>query len=96
MSVSISDLVLLVGSFFILTAGIGILRLPDTLCRAHALSKAVTLGLSLILLALLSVTSSWSVAIKVGLVIGFHFITMPLAAHIFARYAIRKQEANND
>lgn len=80
---------LLLGGAFILTAGIGILRLPDALCRSHALSKALTLGVSFILIVLLTTISTLAASVKVLLVIALNFTTIPLAAHIFALYASR-------
>ena len=41
----IGALLSLVGSLFFLTAAIGLLRLPDFYTRAHAPTKAATLGL---------------------------------------------------
>ena len=43
---------LLLGVFFMLVGCIGIVRLPDVLCRAHALTKAMTLGVVLLFLSL--------------------------------------------
>ena len=43
---------LLSGSLIILLAALGILRLPDSLCRGHALGKGMTFGLVLVLLGL--------------------------------------------
>lgn len=86
----ISAIVLLAGSLFILIAGLGILRLPDTLCRAHALSKVLPVGLSLILLVQMCLLGSYSAGIKVLLIVLFHLVTIPLAAHIFALYATKR------
>lgn len=87
---NLTALVLLAGSIFILIAGIGIVKLPNTLCRAHALSKAGTLGIGLLLISLFGVIGTYAAAIKISSVILFNLITIPLAGHIFARYAIRK------
>ena len=81
---------LLLGSGFILTAGIGIARLPDALCRAHALSKAATLGLSLLLLVLLFSSNVFATQVKLALALVFQFATIPIAGHIFALYAYKK------
>ncbi|MBN4066689.1 monovalent cation/H(+) antiporter subunit G [Simkania negevensis] len=83
-------LVLLAGSLFILIGGIGIVKLPDTICRAHALSKAGTLGIGLVLLACLGMIGTYEAAAKILIAICFNFITIPLSGHIFARYAIRQ------
>ena len=41
------------GAFFFMAGTVGLLRFPDTLSRAHALSKADNLGLGLVVLGLL-------------------------------------------
>jgi multicomponent Na+:H+ antiporter subunit G len=87
----LQGLILLTGSAFILIAGIGLVKLPDTLCRAHALSKAGTLGISLVLIALFGVIGTFAAGAKILAVICFNFITIPLSGHIFARYAIQKR-----
>ncbi|MCH1430077.1 MAG: hypothetical protein GWP59_03210 [Chlamydiales bacterium] len=79
-----------IGSAFILVAGIGMIRLPDTLSRAHALSKAATLGISLILIALFAYIGTFTAGAKILAAICFNFITIPLSGHIFARYAIEE------
>jgi multicomponent Na+:H+ antiporter subunit G len=41
------------GAFFFLAGTVGVLRFPDPLTRLHALTKADTLGLGLVVLGLL-------------------------------------------
>ena len=41
------------GAFFFLAGTVGLLRFPDSLTRLHALTKADTLGLGLVVLGLL-------------------------------------------
>jgi multicomponent Na+:H+ antiporter subunit G len=52
------------GAFFFLAGTVGLLRFPDTLTRLHALTKADNLGLGLIILGLLPLTSGPIQAIK--------------------------------
>lgn len=75
------------GVLLILIAGIGILRMPDTLCRAHALSKALTLGLMLVLFAQILQLADFQSSVKLIVAIIFQFITIPIAGHVFALYA---------
>ena len=49
----LSVISILAGLLFFLAGTIGLLRLPDTLSRLHALTKADNLGLGLIVLGLL-------------------------------------------
>ena len=51
---------LLVAAVFFSAGTLGLLRLPDTLCRIHALTKADTLGLGLVALALMVQAESWA------------------------------------
>ncbi len=80
----------LTGSFFLLVAGIGILRLPDAYCRSHALGKAMTLGLSCLLLAMgcaIPELAWW----KVALAIVFQLVTIPVASHLFCLIAYKRR-----
>jgi multicomponent Na+:H+ antiporter subunit G len=45
----IGELLALVGGVFVLLSAIGVVRLPDALARLHALAKASTLGVLLVL-----------------------------------------------
>ncbi len=45
----IGELLALLGSLFVLLAALGVLRFGDTLARMHALAKASTLGVVLLL-----------------------------------------------
>lgn len=52
------------GVLFFLAGTVGLLRFPDTLTRLHALTKADNLGLGLIILGLLPLTSGPVQAMK--------------------------------
>ena len=52
------------GAFFFLAGTVGLLRFPDTLTRLHALTKADTLGLGLVVLGLLPRAPSPTGALK--------------------------------
>jgi multicomponent Na+:H+ antiporter subunit G len=45
----IGELLALLGAMLVLLAAIGVVRLPDVLARLHALAKASTLGIVLLL-----------------------------------------------
>lgn len=79
----------LLGCFVLLIAAIGIVRLPDVYCRSHALGKGMTLGISLLLLALWLHLGTESAGIKVPLAIAFQFATIPVASHLLSRGAYR-------
>jgi multicomponent Na+:H+ antiporter subunit G len=81
---------LLVGSFFILTAAIGIIRLPDVLCRLHAVAKALTLGVFLLLLALWVHLGEKQTAFKIMVAIFFQIVTIPVSSHLISLLAFQK------
>ncbi len=56
------------GLVFFLAGTVGLLRLPDALSRLHALTKADNLGLGLIVLGLLPLVPSVTMAVKLVLV----------------------------
>jgi len=81
---------LIVGSLFCLVAAVGMLRLPDTLIRMHAATKAGTLGAGCILLAEAVVAAELGTTLKAIAVIVFLLLTAPVAAHLIGRAAYHK------
>lgn len=78
------------GSIFILISGIGLLRFPDLYCRAHSMGKAMTLGITLLLLGLWVHLGVELSGLKVFLAIFFQFLTIPVAGHLLCLLANRK------
>jgi len=91
---SIQIVFLFLGSIFIFIGALGTLLMPDTLSRAHALSKALTLGISLMLIGLLLERSTYAASTKIVLAILFQFVTIPLSGHIFAFFSYKKKLKN--
>lgn len=89
------SILLLAGAILIFIGGVGLVRLPDLLCRTHALSKAVVLGLTLLLIALLFELKSLQATTKIVMIITFHCITLPIAGQIFATYAAENDQGTN-
>ena len=75
----------LVGSFFYLASAIGLLRLPDFYCRAHAPTKAATLGL--LLCALGSALVYGPFWLEKLLLMLFVLLTAPVSAQLLVRAA---------
>ncbi len=76
-----------VGLFFSVVAAIGLVRLPDLYTRAHATSKADTLG-TVLTLAGLALTFGTNVPrAKLVLLAFFLLITNPTATHAITRAA---------
>jgi len=83
----IINLLLLLGSISMLLAAIGLLRFPDFYTRAHAGTKAASLGAGLILVAAVLPLSNSDIAVRVWLTIFFVFLTVPVAGHLLGRSA---------
>jgi multicomponent Na+:H+ antiporter subunit G len=87
-TVQTAVLVLAIGSvFFTFVATVGLLRLPDLYTRAHASSKADTLGAGFGLAAVAVAFGPSRAALKVVLLIAFIYLTNPTAAHAISRAA---------
>ena len=80
---------LILGGAFAAIAGIGLLRLPDVLIRMHASTKAGTLGVGLIVIAVAVSKGDALVTTKAALIILFLLLTAPVAAHLIGRAAYR-------
>lgn len=81
---------LIIGTFFIVVAAIGVVRMPDIYIRMHALAKAATIGIGLLTAAAAVYFNDITVT---SLVIGtniFLFITAPTATHILGKVVIEK------
>ncbi len=81
----VAVLFMLFGAFFILVAGIGLLRFKDLYSRMHATTKATSFGLLLIIIGVSLFFNVGVVWLKALLVIIFIYLTAPLAAHSIAK-----------
>ena len=75
----------LLGSFLMLLAGVGIIRMPDLLTRMHATSKAGALGVGLMACGFAIFFQEASVVVRALAVVVFVIMTAPVAAHVLAR-----------
>lgn len=77
------------GCFFFVVAAVGTINLPDIYCRSHALGKATTLGIMLLLIGygLRVPEVSW---IKIVAIVIFQVVTVPVASHLFCLIGYRK------
>ncbi|WP_448580456.1 Na+/H+ antiporter subunit G [Thermaurantiacus sp.] len=82
---------LLVGGAFALVGSIGLLRLPDIFTRLHGPTKATTLGIGAVVVALLVHTTAASghLSLKELAISLFLFITAPVSAHVLAKAALK-------
>ncbi len=93
MSILIS-IFLITGVLFFAIAVIGILRMPDFYTRLHAASKCDTLGLMLILVAVILYTlqvlsiDNVLTSLKLVAILVFVFVASPTAAHALTESAL--------
>ena len=85
MSELVGSLTILVGAFFLFSAGIGLLRMPDVFTRIQAGTKASTLGNILVLAGLGIYHPDWS--LKLLIIAYFVLMTNPLSSHALSRAA---------
>ena len=97
---SVADVVavacLLLGAFFCLTAGVGLVRFPDVLSRMHAGTKPQVVGVLLIMVGAAIRLSGSSVTWMLLLVAAFQLLTAPVSAHMVGRIAYRRRHVRRD
>lgn len=74
-----------IGSLAILSAGIGVLRMPDFYLRLSVTVKAATMGVGIFLLCAALLSQDISVITKAIAVVFFIVLTAPIAAHMIAK-----------
>jgi len=75
------------GAFFLTVSCIGLIRLPDFYTRNHAVGKAETLGMILMLLGLIVYNGLAITSLKMLLVLLFVGIANPTATHALLKAA---------
>jgi multicomponent Na+:H+ antiporter subunit G len=83
----VSWTLLLIGSFFSVVGGIGLIRLPDFYARGHAAGVTDTMGAGCILLGLCLQTDSGLVVAKMLFILVFIVFTSPTASHALGKGA---------
>ncbi|HEY7775547.1 MAG TPA: monovalent cation/H(+) antiporter subunit G [Kineobactrum sp.] len=84
---------LLAGVFFFLAGTIGLLRFPDAYCRLHAVTKADTLGLGLLVAGLALRSDSWQVLLQMLLAWLLVMASGATTCQLLARY---QRDADTD
>lgn len=85
MSSLAAALLILGGTLFMLVAAIGLLRLPDLYTRMHAVTKAGTLGVGLVLIGAATSFGDLSVVARAIAALLFVLLTAPVSGHIIGR-----------
>lgn len=73
------------GTGFMLVAAVGLLRFPDLYTRMHAVTKAGTLGIGLVLVSAAVAFGELSVAARALVALLFVLLTAPVSAHMIGR-----------
>jgi multicomponent Na+:H+ antiporter subunit G len=77
---------LVIGTFFMVVAALGVVRFPDLYMRMSASTKSTTFGSGFMLLAgAIYFSDDFGVAARALAVIGFLFLTAPVGAHMIGR-----------
>lgn len=90
MSDIVTIVLLITGTAFALLASVAVVRMPDLYTRMHGATKSATLGVGCTILATAIRFGDIETATVAILVVGFLFLTAPVAAHMIGRAAHRQ------
>lgn len=76
------------GAFFMLVAGVGVLRMPDVFTRIHAAGVKDTLGAAFTLIGLMLQAGFTLITVKLVFIWIFLWFTSPVSSHATARAAL--------
>ena len=85
---TLSWICLLLGSFFAISGGVGLLRFPDFFARLHPSGMTDTLGAGLILIGLMFQAGLNLISVKLLMILVFLLLTTPTATHALAKSAL--------
>ena len=80
-------ILMLTGSLFSVVAALGLVRFPDVYTRMHAATKAGTIGVLFLMIAVALHFDDGSVTARALLVSAFFLLTSPVAAHMIGDVA---------
>lgn len=89
MWIVVEALAIAAGVFFMFVSSLGVLRMSDFYSRLHAPTKAATLGLFFLFVAVAIAVPQKTVVTKALLALVFIGATAPVGAHIMSRAAYR-------
>ena len=85
MSTVIASILVLAGSFFCLLSAVGCLRMKDSYARLHVATKSVAFGGAMLVIGNCIARPEPASFLFGALIIGFFYITLPLAGHALGR-----------
>jgi multicomponent Na+:H+ antiporter subunit G len=83
----ISAALLLTGATLMLLAAVGVVRMPDLYSRMQAATKASSLGVGCMLLAVAVHFADLAITTRAFMIIVFFLLTAPVSAHMIGRVA---------
>lgn len=83
--VVLGEVLVLAGSLLMLLAAVGVLRFRDALARMHAVTKASTLGVLLVLSGAAIVLEDPNAVTSLLLAAGLQLLTSPVAGNLLSR-----------
>jgi multicomponent Na+:H+ antiporter subunit G len=86
---AVAAALLFIGSVFCLLAALGLVRLPDLYMRLQATTKASTLGVGSLAIAVAVHYAEFGITARAMLAFAFVLLTAPAGAHAIARAAHR-------
>jgi multicomponent Na+:H+ antiporter subunit G len=81
---------ILAGSFFIMVGALGMLRMPEVFTRMHAASVVDTLGVGLLILAMVLQAGLSLVTLKLLFIVALFFFTTPAVTHALAQACLHE------
>ena len=89
-----SWILIVAGSFFILTGAIGLIRFPDVFTRMHAASLIETLGAGFLFAGLMLQAGFSQATLKLLFILLLFFFTGPVITHALAQAALNHGDVN--
>ena len=87
----VSWVLILLGSFFAVVGGIGLVRMPDVYTRMHAASVTDTLGAGFLILGMMLQAGFSLVTLKLAFIFGLFFFFAPVVTHALAQAALHEE-----
>jgi multicomponent Na+:H+ antiporter subunit G len=86
----LSWVLIVLGSFFTIVGGIGLVRMPDVYTRMHAASVTDTLGGGLLIFGMILQAGFTLVTLKLLFILGLFFFFAPVVTHALAQAALHE------
>jgi multicomponent Na+:H+ antiporter subunit G len=87
----LSAILIAIGSFFIVTGAIALLRFPDVYSRIHGASVIDTAGAGFLILGLILQAGFTLVTFKLLFILAIFFFTLPVAGHALGQVALHEK-----